>query len=204
MLVKENPRQGLRERQRAERSDKILNCTFELLAEHGYEALTMEMLAERVGISRQTLYHHFSSKTEITLRALLKLMEEGICTIESFDKDLSPIDRLEKVLRWMLNLRFQPAPAAFVKVKPILAPIKAHPDYLKAFNRRAMAISRIVEEAQELGQVKRTLPAYVIVQVLLNVTGDGRYEDAIEAGDITACDLIDGVVDVFLTGIREK
>ena len=105
---------GLRERQRVDRGEKILSATFELLAERGYEALTMELLAERVGISRQTLYHHFSSKDEITLRALLKIIEKGIRTIESIDPGLSPVVRLERVLRWMLNLRFQPAPAAFV------------------------------------------------------------------------------------------
>ena len=195
------PKPGLRERQRQERDHNILNATFELLAERGYAALTMELLAERVGISRQTLYHHFSSKDEITLRALVKLMEEGICTIKSIDPDLSPILRLERVLRWMLNLRFQPAPAAFVKVRPALAPIRSRPEYLRAFERRAQAITVIVEEAQIAGQVRSTLPSGVIVQMLLNIACEGRYEDAIELGQITAADLIDGVVDSFYSGI---
>jgi len=192
---------GLRERQRVDRGEKILSATFELLAERGYEALTMELLAERVGISRQTLYHHFSSKDEITLRALLKIIEKGIRTIESIDPGLSPVVRLERVLRWMLNLRFQPAPAAFVKVRPALAPIKNHPDYLRAFERRAQAVERIVDEAQNAGEIRNSVPSSIIVQMLLSIACEGRYEDAIEAGQITSPDLINGVVELFFSGI---
>jgi len=192
---------GLRERQRLDRDEKILKATFDLLAERGYEALTMELLADRVGISRQTLYHHFSSKADITLRALLKLMEEGINTIEAIDPSLSPVVRLEKVLRWMLDLRFQPAPAAFVKVRPALAPIKAHPDYLRGFDRRAQAIASIVDEAKAAGQVLKSIPSSIIVQMLLSAACDGRYEDVIETEGISAAELIECVVRVFFSGI---
>jgi len=192
---------GLRERQRLDRDEKILKATFDLLAERGYEALTMELLAERVGISRQTLYHHFSSKADITLRALLKLMEEGINTIEAIDPNLSPVIRLEKVLRWMLDLRFQPAPAAFVKVKPALAPIKTHPDYLRGFERRAQAIARIVDEAKAAGQVHTAIPSSIIVQMLLSAACDGRYEDVMDAEGISSAELIECVVRVFFSGI---
>ena len=44
--------------------------------------LTMEGLAERVGISRQTLYHHFASKEHIALQAVLTLMAQGLQAIQ--------------------------------------------------------------------------------------------------------------------------
>ena len=82
---------GLRERQKQARGEAILEAAFALIVEEGYDALTMEGLAARVGISRQTLYHHFVSREDIVLRAVLSLMAQGIEAIQSFDPALAPV-----------------------------------------------------------------------------------------------------------------
>jgi AcrR family transcriptional regulator len=193
---------SLRERQREARDEAILEAAFDLIVELGYDALTMEVLAARVGISRQTLYHHFKSREDIALRAILTLLNQGIGVIETVDTHLSPVERLKRVVRWMLESRTQPWCAALVKVKHSLLPVKAHPDYRAAFERRAEALSEIVKLAQIAGEIRSDLPSRLIVQMLLGLISDASYEGLIAAGQTTLPQITDAIIDVFFTGLR--
>jgi AcrR family transcriptional regulator len=193
---------GLRQRQRQARGEAILEAAFALIVEEGYEALTMEAVAARVGISRQTLYHHFASKEEIMLRAVLTLMERGIEAIQAIDLCLPPVERLVRVVRWMLDSRFQPTMAALVKVRHSLMPVKAHPEYRRAFERRADTLAQIVAAAQAAGEIRVDLPSRLIVQMLLGMVSDASYEGVVAAGQATPAEVADAVIDVFFAGLR--
>ena len=193
---------GLRERQRQARGEAILEAAFALIVEQGYDALTMEALAARVGISRQTLYHHFASREDIVLRAVLTLMERGIEAIRSFDPSLPPVERLEGIVRWMLESRFQPVTAALVKVRHSLMSIKSHPDCRRAVERRAAALAQIVEAAQAAGELRADLPPRLIVQILLGLVSDTSYEELISTGQTTLPEVMETVIAVFFTGLR--
>jgi AcrR family transcriptional regulator len=179
-----------------------LDAAFAIIVEQGYEALTMEAVAARVGISRQTLYNHFASRDEIVLRAIVTLTDQGIEVIHSFDPSLPPVERLKGVARWMLESRFAPMRAALVKVKHSLMPFKSHPDYLLAFERRASALADIVASAQAAGQLRRDLPSRLIVQMLLGLVSDASYEGLIQEGETTQPEVIDAIIDVFFTGLH--
>lgn len=62
--------------QRARRA--ILAAALEIAAEHGPERLTMEGVAERAGVSKETLYRWWHSKTEVLLEALGEYGEQTI------------------------------------------------------------------------------------------------------------------------------
>jgi AcrR family transcriptional regulator len=193
---------GLRERQRQARGEAILEAAFALIVEQGYDALTMEGLAVRVGISRQTLYHHFASREEITLRAVLTLMEQGIDAIQSLDPLLAPVARLKQIVRRMLESRSEPIYAALVKVRHSLMSVKSHPEYQRAFERRASALAQIVEAAQKAGEIRADLPSQLIVQMLLGLVSNASYEELIAAGQTTPTEVTEAIIDVFFTGLR--
>jgi len=67
---------SLRERQRQERERLILQATSEVLVEKGYDAMSMEEVATRIGISRAAIYLHFPSKEDL----VLALLQRGIAT----------------------------------------------------------------------------------------------------------------------------
>jgi AcrR family transcriptional regulator len=199
-LETEEP-QGLRARQRQARSEAILDAAFAIIVEKGYDALTMEEVAARVGISRQTLYYHFTSREDITLRAVLTLMDQGIEVIHSIDSSLAPVARLKAVVRWMLESRFQPTRAALVKVRHSLMTVKSHPEYQKAFERRAAVLADIVAAAQAAGEIRSDLPSRLIVQMLLGLVSDASYEDLIADGQTTLTQVTDTIIDVFFKGL---
>ena len=202
MLMEERP--GLRGRQRQARGEAILEAAFALIVEQGYDALTMEAVAAKVGISRQTLYHHFASKDDLTLRAILSLMEQGVQAIVAVDPSLPPVERLRRVVYGMLESRFQPSMAAFVKVRHSLMPFKAHPEYRRAFERRADALAQVVAAAQAAGELRADLPSRLIVQMLLGLVSSASHEDLVLTEQTTPALVTEAIVEVFFSGLRPE
>lgn len=55
--------------------EKILNTTAQLFYEKGYKATGVEAIANASGITKATLYHHFSDKNELIVEALSYMSE---------------------------------------------------------------------------------------------------------------------------------
>src|SRR5919109_2573967 len=61
----------------------ILQATIEQLAEHGYGRTTTVEVAERAGVSRGALVHHFSTRSDLVLAALEYLCERRLAELEA-------------------------------------------------------------------------------------------------------------------------
>lgn len=57
-------------RRRDRRKAEIVRETIRLLATNGYQAVSLEQVAEATDIAKATLYHYFSSKDELVAEAL--------------------------------------------------------------------------------------------------------------------------------------
>lgn len=60
--------------------DAILRATFELASEAGLRGVSMEGIAARSGVSKQTVYRRYSSKGEVILDALAAFAAEKLPT----------------------------------------------------------------------------------------------------------------------------
>ncbi len=58
-----------------QRRQQILDQATQLFAERGYEGVSMADLAERVGLRKASLFHHFPSKKAIYAEVLARLVE---------------------------------------------------------------------------------------------------------------------------------
>jgi len=58
---------------------EVLDLSIQLFAAHGYRSTSLELVAERLGVTRQALYYHFKNKGEI----LAALFEEMMTKLES-------------------------------------------------------------------------------------------------------------------------
>ena len=56
--------------------EKILDAAMEVFAQAGYRRASMDQVAEAAGLTRQAVYHYFSSKTEL-FRASVEALHEG-------------------------------------------------------------------------------------------------------------------------------
>ena len=57
---------GKRERTKA----RLVAAAAELIGQHGYEALVLETVAEKAGVTRRTIYDHFRSKDDLIVAVI--------------------------------------------------------------------------------------------------------------------------------------
>jgi TetR/AcrR family transcriptional regulator, fatty acid metabolism regulator protein len=101
---------SLKERQRQQREQLILQATADVLTEKGYDAMSMEDVASRVGISRAAIYLHFPSKEDL----VLALLQHGIETsTERLDallaEKMPPREKVRAIIERSYGSKQQPS-----------------------------------------------------------------------------------------------
>jgi AcrR family transcriptional regulator len=79
------------------RKEEILRTATELFAEHGFSDAMTQVLADRLGVGKGTIYRHFSSKRELFLaaadRVMTKMQEEILASIAGVEDGLEQVSR---------------------------------------------------------------------------------------------------------------
>lgn len=77
---------------------RILRAAYPLLVERGYDAVSMQEIADAVPIHKATLYHHFQSKDELFLAVVRMVMTQRHRQVDVFiDEGGTAADQLTKV-----------------------------------------------------------------------------------------------------------
>ena len=106
-----------------DRKSEIINATLELASENGLAAVSMNQIAEKLGISKPALYKHFESREEIIKTMYSFLREQAKHNIAAGEINwdtLSDKIPLEKILTQMVeayrSLCTNPAMFRFYKI----------------------------------------------------------------------------------------
>ena len=87
--------------------DAILDATDRLLTRYGYKKMTIDDLAHEVGIGKGSVYLHFSSKEEIVLSHIDRIIERLKENLRSIAERSSSVDeRLSEMLIERVLFRF--------------------------------------------------------------------------------------------------
>jgi AcrR family transcriptional regulator len=91
--------QGLRERKRRETSERIIEKGLKLFVKNGFEATTLDAIAEAACISRRTFFYYFRSKEGILLAAHDSGFREALRPMMLDESpDQAPLDAVQKCL----------------------------------------------------------------------------------------------------------
>jgi AcrR family transcriptional regulator len=91
-------KEGLRERKRRETLWRIAETGLKLFMTNGYEATTLETIAEEAGISRRTFFYYFKSKEEILLAWQSGTAEAIRAAVLEQSTKQSPLDAVKNAL----------------------------------------------------------------------------------------------------------
>lgn len=105
--MRSSKEEGLRERKRRETLHRIAEQGLKLFLTHGYEATTLDAIAEAAGISRRTFFYYFKSKEEILLAWQDGGFNETLrAAVLEQSTNQSPLNAVKKALL-ELTVRFQ-------------------------------------------------------------------------------------------------
>jgi AcrR family transcriptional regulator len=133
--------------------EAILDATDRFLARFGYKKMTIDDLAQEVGIGKGSIYLHFTSKEEIVLSHIDRIIErlkEELNRIAA--QDASPEERLEKMLVTRVLFRFESVQHYTQSLNDLLAAVR--PKLLvrrkNYFSEEAEIFARVIEEGNRL------------------------------------------------------
>ncbi len=97
------PRRALDDSLRANRCEQILDAAVKLFAKHGYADADTQLLADKLGVGKGTLYRYFPSKKDLFLAAADRVMRRMRQKIDDSIKDVAdPLDRIAVAIRTYL------------------------------------------------------------------------------------------------------
>ena len=141
--------------------DAILDATDRLLARYGYRKMTVEDIAHEAGIGKGTIYLHFSSKEEVVLSHVDRIVDRLKERLRQIGSSEAPAaERVREMLRARVMFRFDSIQHYTQSLNDLLAALR--PGLLA---RRALYFE---DEAQ------------IFAEVLANGrrTGEFDFEDA--------------------------
>jgi AcrR family transcriptional regulator len=159
----------LRERQRQEREQLILQAAEELLLEHGYHDTSIDEIAARVGISKGTVYLHFASKEDLVFALFERGLQGFLRAIETIlASPATPRAKLQAIIEQhvfasMSSQRSQllGAVAQSMELRGLLA-AKKH-DLMERLEEPTRRINAVLEEGKAAGEFDLTVPTPVML-----------------------------------------
>lgn len=146
------------------REEAIVQTVNRLLAEKGFEAMTVDEVAAQVGIAKASLYKHFSSKEELAAAAMVLVMRRAQAFINALPDQTPALDKLKAVVRWTLEVKLAgDMPSLPSQNSTLRATLMANRDYMDGLMEVSDRLGGWIEQAQAKGQLNPALPAIAIL-----------------------------------------
>ncbi len=179
--------------------DSLLDTAVAVFIERGYEATSMDTLAERLGVTKSAIYHHVRSKVELLELALDRALD-GLFAVLADAGEGPAIDRLESVVRG--SVRVLTAELPFVT---LLLRVRGNSEVeAKALGRRRefdRAVTALVRACVAEGSVRPDVDPALTSRLLFG-TVNSLTEWYRPDGGLSADDLADGLVTTLFSGLR--
>jgi TetR/AcrR family transcriptional regulator of autoinduction and epiphytic fitness len=149
------------------REDAIVGAVNRLLAEKGFDLMTVDEVAAEVGIAKASLYKHFPSKEALAAAAMVRVLHETAAVIESQPRALTPLERLRAVTRWALERQLAgQMPTLPSQNSTLRAELLASRDYVDGLMQVSDRLGAWIEQAQADGSIDPALPPELVLYTL--------------------------------------
>lgn len=179
--------------------NRILQAANELFNNRGYKNVSISDLAEKLGMSKKTIYQYFSGKKEIAAAVIEDVMSRISKKFDSLEPGLDPLSQIRAT--------FEQVKAEVSNVSPLFQEDihKYLPDVYKRIKEirgdKIQMVERCIRAAQQMGQAKSTIDARLATIVFLEaVQGFNRPELARQG--FSKFEAIDALIDIFISGIQ--
>jgi TetR/AcrR family transcriptional regulator, regulator of autoinduction and epiphytic fitness len=149
------------------REDAIVQAVNRLLAEKGFDAMTVDEVAAKVGIAKASLYKHFPSKEDLAAAAMVRVMQRAQEFFASLSDQAPPQDNLRAAARWTMGLKLAgDMPALPSQNSSLRATLMANKEYMDGLMEVSDRLGAWIEAAQANGSISRKLPPIAVLYTL--------------------------------------
>lgn len=151
------------------REDAIVQSVNRLLAEKGFDLMTVDEVAADVGIAKASLYKHFASKEALAASAMVRLLQRTLATVElqTARADASAFERLQAVTRWALEVQLSgEMPSLPSQNSSLRAELMGNKAYIDLLMQVSEHLGTWIVAAQTDGDIDPALPPEVVLYTI--------------------------------------
>ena len=133
-VVMSDPKSRLQAQVQALKFEAIMGVVNQLLAQKGYDAMTMDEVAEQAGMSKASLYKLFPSKEELAAQAMVRVLDLALARVDALrrQEDADPLDCLMQVTRWAMQTKLEgEMPSLPAQNSSLSAALSGHEPYME-------------------------------------------------------------------------
>lgn len=184
----------LKERQRREREDLILQVAEEVLEEKGYYETSMDEIAARVGIAKGTIYTHFSSKEELVASIFARDMQQFMQGIDRIlESEQTPRAKLEDLMAslhdgiYTRRAKLLTSTYTGVDVKRLISAKSGSVHQM--WECIVSKVAKLIDEGKVAGEFRNDVSTQVMLFMILSIFSPRAYEHILLGDAFTAKEL---------------
>lgn len=187
------------------REDAIIRTVNRLLAEKGFEAMTVDEVAAGVGIAKASLYKHFPSKEDLAAAAMVGVMRRAQDYLGTLPSTAPPLDNLRAVARWTMELKLAgEMPSLPSQNSTLRATLIANKDYMNGLIEVSDCLGGWIEAAQAQGTINPHLPAIAVLYTLYARACDPVLEFLKMGGQHDDAQIVELVLSTCFEGLNAR
>lgn len=160
---------GIRERMLQVRHEAIIDSVNRLLAERGYDMMTVDEVAADVGIAKASLYKHFASKESLAAAAMQRVQQRALAQMDALEAEAgaSAAERLRGIVRWALQTQNDgQMPSLPSQNSALRNALIADKDYMALLMQVCDRLGEWIVQAQRDGEIDAEIPPEVVLFTL--------------------------------------
>jgi AcrR family transcriptional regulator len=199
------PRLSFREQVLRVREDAIVDAVNRLLADKGFDLMTVDEVAAEVGIAKASLYKHFASKEALAAAAMVRLLQrlQALLEQQASRAPASAFERLRAVVRWALELQLAgEMPTLPSQNSSLRAELLASKPYLELLLQVSEQLGGWIVQAQADADIDPALPPEVVLYTLFARGCDPVPTFLKAGGNFSDAQIVDWVLSTCMNGLR--
>ena len=187
------------------REEAIIRAVNQLLAEKGFDAMTVDEVAASVGIAKASLYKHFPSKEDLACAAMVAVMQRAQDYLTTLADDQPPLDKLRAVVRWTMELKLGgEMPSLPSQNSSLRSTLTASKEYMDGLIEVSDMLGAWIEAAQAEGAINPQLPAIAVLYTLYARACDPVLEFLKMGGQHNDAQIVDLVLSTCFEGLNAR
>ena len=205
MVTSKAPKVSFKEQMLQAREQALIDAVNRLLAEKGFEAMTVDEVAAEVGIAKASLYKHFPSKEDLAAAAMAHLMDKALEFVQSQEDKPNPLDKLRATVAWTMRLKLSGnMPTLPSQNSTLRATLMRHKRYMDGLMEVSERLGAWIEAAQAQGHINKTLPVVVVLYTLFARACDPVLEFMQATGAYSNDAIVDMVLSTCFDGLCQR
>lgn len=201
---------SLKEKQRQEREELILQAAEEVLMEKGYYETSIDEIAARVGIAKGTVYLHFPGKEDLVIAILERNAQAVVELVEATAASAGTNrEKLEAILRVMYSGFFDPRRSQLMQLPYT---VMNSPELRRVFVEKKgcmrgkwdhleVLIASILDDGKAQGEFDKTIPTPVMISAFFSLLSPRSFERLNATGQMPVSEFVEHLGRFYFKGI---